>query len=39
LIIVLGIGAAYVYQKQVDQREKTVVGVNRYQLEDEQQIP
>src|SRR4029077_17695922 len=28
--------AAWVYQQQVDRREKTVVGVNRYQVPDEQ---
>jgi methylmalonyl-CoA mutase N-terminal domain/subunit len=29
--------AAYVYQQQVDKQEKTVVGVNRYQMPEERQ--
>jgi methylmalonyl-CoA mutase N-terminal domain/subunit len=31
--------AAYDYQKQVDQLERVVVGVNRFQIEEEKEIP
>ncbi len=30
--------AAYAYQKQLERKEKVIVGVNRYQMEEEEQI-